>query len=126
MNHNNANLLFPQTRIELRCFTHEIVDRASRFRARKSAARDHKCEPLTAHGWIVLQGRFFQKRHHAISQQRGVAKIFHCYRPIADAGVFEEVRLRTEREQQMIELEFELCTVQSMYAPNFSRVKIDI
>ena len=70
--------------------------------------------------------RFFQERDDAISQQRRVAEIFHRHRPIADPGVIEEICLRTEREQQMIEFELELAAFESMHAPNFSRAKIDI
>ena len=81
---------------------------------------------MPARGGIFLQRRFFQKRHHAISQQRRVAEIFHRHRPIANAGVVEEICLRTEREQQMIELELKLSAVEPMHASNFSRAKIDI
>ncbi len=81
---------------------------------------------MSARGGIFLQRRFFQKRHHAISQQRRVAEILHRHRPIADAGVVEEVGLRTKREQQMIELELKLSAVKSMHASNFARAEIDI
>ena len=74
----------------------------------------------------VLEARFFQKRDDAISQQRRVAEILHRHRPIADPGVVEEICLRTEREQQMIELELELTALESMHAPNFPRAQIDI
>ena len=116
MNHHDANLFVADTVVKLRGLAHEIIDRPGRFRAGKSAARDHEGEPLATRGGVFLQRRFFQKRHHAISQQRRVAKIFHRHRPIANAGIVEKVCLRTEREQQMVELELKLGAVKSMRA----------
>jgi hypothetical protein len=126
MNYNDPNLLVAQMRIEFCCLTHEIVKRTGRFGAGKSAARDNKREPLTAHRCIFLQRRFFQKRHHAISQQRRIRQILHGHLPIADAGVVEEICLGTERQQQMIELELKLGAVKPMRASDLSRAQIDI
>ena len=126
MNYHDTNLFVGQVGIELRCLSNEIVHRAGRFRAGKSATRDHEREPLASYRRVGLQGRFLQERHHPISQQRRVAEILHRHRPIADPGVIEEICLRTEREEQVIEFELELAAFDSMNAPNFTRVKIDI
>ena len=53
-------------------------------------------------------------------------RFFHRHRPIANAGIVEKICLRTNRKQQVIELELEFTAVQPMNAPNLPRAKIDI
>src|SRR6185295_2618366 len=118
MNYHDTDFLLAQVGIELRCLSDEIVHRAGGLRAGKSAARDDKSKPLPAGCGVCFEARLFQKRDDAISQQSGITEIFHRDRPIADPGVVEEICLRAEGEEQVIEFELELNVIESMDAAN--------
>jgi hypothetical protein len=105
--------------------TDEIVDGARCFHASKATASNDERQQLTTSESVRLQRRRFQQCDHRVVEQGGVAQVLHGCRPVADPGHLEEVRLRAEREEQMVELELTPDIANSCHARNLSGAQVD-